>query len=156
MLYTFLIIVIAPLFKAMPQTDLPLAGDKNMPECCAWRRLSHLHLSPKLFSEKLPWHSGLKSWILSCINITDAKTSLRVEFGMEASNSTKKLAQKMAGRCCFILTLNPIVTCATLGDDTQAYLVSTLLTTLNVNKTSHWVVEKEQHDHKYSTSSLRA
>lgn len=65
-------------------------------------------------------------------------------------------ADKMTGRCCFILILNPIVVFASLGDATQAYLVSTLLTTLDANKASRWVTQKGQHDHKYAISSLSA
>ncbi len=58
-------------------------------------------------------------------------SSLKVVFKMEASNS---YAHKMTGRCCFIFTLNPIVACASLRHAAQAYLVSTLLTTLDANK----------------------
>lgn len=62
----------------------------------------------------------------------------------------------MTGRRLFILTLNPIVMCASLGDATQAYLVSTLLTTLDANKASRLATGKGQHEHKYATSSLSA
>lgn len=76
-------------------------------------------------------------------------------FGVEATKIPKH-PNKMTGRCCFILTSNPIVMCASHGDAAQAYLLSTVLTTQGANKASRWVMQKGQHDHKYATSSLSA
>lgn len=53
---------------------------------------------------------------------------------------TNTQTEKMTGRCCFILTLNPIVRRASLGDAPQAYLVSTLPTTSEAHKASSWVM----------------
>lgn len=59
----------------------------------------------------------------------------------------------VTGRCCIILTSGPIVLCASMGYATQAYLVSTLTTTLGANKANHWVMQKSQHDHECATST---